>query len=225
MENVFMSSKEKNPGIFFSPTSSVRTGYHVLPEDTFVLSTQLMNMDNKDKWLWATMTYDYVDGDHTELKDGKVIWMSLSRNMCATGVSSPFGVANITDGGRQPLKMAFGEHSIPWVVPYNAQLLGTNGHMHDGATSMDIYHEGKLICTSTPEYAMTPNGGMGGGMEGGSHGHGRRQLKPLMGGNYTNKDIEHIALQRPCIFEPPFNVKKGDQMYLVANYDFNKHPG
>jgi len=229
MENVFMSSKERNPGLFFQANSSVKTGYHVLPEDSFVLTTELMNMDNKDKWLWVTMTYDYIDGDHPELKDGKVIWMSLSRDMCGTVPKNPFGEANITDDGRQPLKMIFGEHSIPWEVPYDAQLLGTNGHMHDGATSMEVFHNSELICTSVPKYAYSSTGGMGmpgGGTSGsGGHSHGRRQLKPLMGGNYTNKDIEHISQQLPCIHEPPLSVKKGDKMFIVANYDFNKHPG
>jgi hypothetical protein len=226
MENVFMSSKERNPGVFSQPDSPVRTGYHVLPDDQFVLSTELMNMDNREKWLWVTMTYDFLDGDHTEIKDGKVIWLSLSRSNCANGIENPFGEANITESGRQPLKMAFSEHSIPWIVPYDAQLLGTNGHMHDGATSMELFRNDKLICTSIPEYAMTQTSGMGGmGESGGGHSHGRRQLKPLMGGNYTNKDIEHISRQLPCIYNPPLEIKKGDKMYVSANYNFTLHPG
>jgi len=220
MENVFMSSKERNDGIFLQHNSSVKTGYHVLPEDSFVLINELMNMDDREKWLWVTMTYDYIEGDHTELKDGKVVWMTISKDLCGNGTQNPFGETNTTLS-RQPVNMVFSEHSVPWEIPYDAQLLGTNGHMHDGATSMEIFHQNKLICTSVPKYANTSSAGGMGGMSG----HGKRDLKPLMGGNYSNKDIEHISQQLPCLFEPPLAVKKGDKMYLAANYDFNKHPG
>jgi hypothetical protein len=227
MENVFMSSKEQNPGVYHAPNSTVKTGYHLLPDDTFTLSCELMNMEAREKWLWVAMTYDYIEGDHTELKDGKVVWMTISRNNCGIETPSPFGKSNITLEGRQPLQMAFSEHSMPWSVPYDAELLGTNGHMHDGATSMEVFHKEKLICTSVPMYAKSGGGAMGmsGGSAPGGHGHSKREEKPLMAGNYSNMEIEHISQQLPCIYEPPIQLKKGDSMFIAANYDFNKHPG
>lgn len=244
MENVFMSSKERNPGLFTQAKSSVKTGYHILEEDQFVVFTELMNMGDQEKWAWVTITYDYIDGEQPDYLDGKVIWQQIGRNSCGDDPRNPFGESNMTDN-RQPIKMAFGEHSFPWELPYDAQLLGTNGHMHDGATSMEIFLNDKHVCTTAPSYSskqtkegmgMAGAGMAGSGMAGGGHSHGGRKrdvkpvankpgVKPLAGGNYTNTQIDHIEQQIPCIFEPPLKVKKGDKMNLVANYDFNKHPG
>ncbi|KAF2433288.1 hypothetical protein EJ08DRAFT_73787 [Tothia fuscella] len=228
MENVFMSSKERNPALFTQARHSVKTGYHVVPEDQFVLMTELMNMEDKEKWLWVTLTYDFLDGDHPEYKDGKVIWQYLGRNSCGNETRNPFGATNLTEY-RQPTRAAFGEHSYPWEIPYDAELLGSNGHMHDGARNMEIFHNEKMICTSIPTYSnKTTAGSMGSPSDTGGaamrHSHGKRDI-PLKGGNYTNTEIPHIARQIPCIFDPPVKVMKGDKMYLIANYDFDQHPG
>jgi hypothetical protein len=240
MEIIFMSSKERSEALFLLPNSSVKTAYHLEPEDSFVLSTELYNMDDKEKWLWVTVTYDYIDGVNTDYKDGKMVWMTIGRSLCGHSFDNPFGASNMTMFA-QPLKMNFSEHSIPWDIPYNAQLLGTNGHMHDGASSMDIFHDGQLVCTSIPKYGnATAHGMAGGGMAaggmaaggmaggmlgGGGHSHGKRDLKPIVAGNYTNTQIEHILRQTPCIHEPPLKVEKGGKMFLAANYNFYKHPG
>jgi hypothetical protein len=239
MENVFMSSKERNDGIFTRPDASIKTGYHILEDDEFVVFTELMNMSDKEKWAWLTITYDYIDGEQTDYLDGKVVWQQIGRNSCGDDPRNPFGESNMTDL-RQPTKIAFAEHSFPWEIPYDAQLLGTNGHMHDGAISMEIFYNDKHVCTTAPTYSSKQSGpgmGMGGAVAApGGHGHGGRKrdvnpvpnpsaVKPLNGGNYTNTQIDHIEKQVPCVFEPPMKVKKGDKMNLVANYDFTKHPG
>jgi len=227
MENMFMSAKTETEGVFLLPNSSVKSGYHLSPSDSFVLTTEVMNMDTREKWVWLTLTYDYIEGENPEYKDARVVWMTISKSICGDNAHNPFGEGNLTES-RQPLKRVFSEHSLPWELPSDAQLLGENGHLHDGGVGMDIFYNDQLICTTTPKYAKgASTGAMGGGgtSDGSKHSHGRRDIKPLNGGNYTNSDIEHIVQQTPCINEPPLAVKKGAKMWLAANYDFDKHPG
>jgi hypothetical protein len=231
LEDIYMAGNEKTEAEYSVRNSSVKTGYHLLAADSFVLNTELMNMEDKEKWVWLTLTFDYLDGEHREYKDGKIVWMTISQALCSNDTTS-FGPSNLTAKSFQPLKKVFSEHSMPWTVPADMELLGTAGHMHDGAESMDIFHNGKRICTSTPEYSKSAKGGMGGGgmagaPMGGGHGHGGRRLfrRQLMGGAAGNTEIEHIEKQPPCKFEPPVVIKKGDKMHLSANYDLTKHPG
>ncbi|KAF2401142.1 hypothetical protein EJ06DRAFT_529296 [Trichodelitschia bisporula] len=230
VEDLFMSGNERSEAIYSFPRSSVKAGYHLLMQDMFMLNAELLNMDANEKWVWMTLTYDILDGEHPEYKDGKVVWMNIGPALCGT-TANPFGASNVTKT-YQPTARKFEEKSIPWVIPVDGQILGSTGHMHDGALGMDFFHDGKKICTSTSLYSKTAKGVMMGGpgassnssagaMPGG-HSHGRRQI---MGGNYNNKDIEHIAQQIPCLYEPPVKIRKGEKLWIAANYDYDTHPG
>ena len=230
MENMFMSAKTETEGMFLLPNSTVKSGYHLNPTDTFVLFTELMNLNVEEKWVWLTINYDFLEGENPEHKDARVVWMTISRSLCGNSTDNPFGEGNLTVESRQPLKRVFSEHSIPWEVPADALLLGENGHLHDGGISMDIFLDSKKICTTSPKYGRGPApsmSGAGGLGTGGppKHTHGKREDKPLPGGTYNNTDIDHIIQQYPCIHEPPLVVKKGEPMWLAANYDFQTHPG
>jgi ligand-binding sensor domain-containing protein len=41
----------------------------------------------------------------------------------------------------------------------------------------------------------------------------------------SNLEIEHIEHQENCMFKDGVQMKKGDEMYLQASYDFKLHPG
>jgi hypothetical protein len=225
VENVYMSGNERTQGIYTYPNTTLKTGYHILSSDSFILNTELMNMDNDEKWVWPVMTYDYIDGEHPEYMDSKIAWQTLGDSACGRR-ENPFGPANVTMNNLQPLKDTFSEHSVPWEMLQDGYVLGTVGHLHDGATSMDIFHNKKVICSTVPVYAKSSSntGGMGGASGGsGGHGHSRRQV--MMGSTKDNADIAHISAQPPCIYDPPIAIKKGETMHLVANYDFNKYPG
>lgn len=41
----------------------------------------------------------------------------------------------------------------------------------------------------------------------------------------SNLEIEHIESQGSCDFLDGIAMKKGEEMYLQASYDFKTHPG
>jgi hypothetical protein len=53
-----------------------------------------------------------------------------------------------------------------------------------------------------------------------AHGHGGMIKRQMMGSGAGNTDIPHILKQDPCLFPDGIPMKKGDNMYLQANYNF-----
>jgi hypothetical protein len=170
-----------------------------------------MNMNEQEKWVWITLTYDYVE-QFQEYKESQVLWLSVGFSRCTGRTENPFGQTNLTKT-LQPTKMVFSEHSVPWTAQFDGSLMATSAHLHDGATSMEIYKNGNVVCVSLPHYEKGP------GMD--MHGHSKRQMGKVEKGN-TN---EHIVRQSPCIYEDPIPFKKGDMIFTKANYDFTKHAG
>jgi hypothetical protein len=226
MENIFMVGNERTTSQFGVKGSGIKSGYHVNPSDMFVLNTEIMNMDEKEKWVWVTVTYDYIDEFRPEYKEGKMVWQSIGTNRCAElGDANPFGITNLTKTA-QPTKMTFAEHSIPWIVPQDGFMLGAAAHMHDGGTNTKVYRNNDLLCTSLPKYSKDGKGMGGAGPTGAKPpAHSHKIKRQIQGGNYDNFELQHISSQPPCIFEKPVPLKKGDKMYVVANYDFLKYPG
>jgi hypothetical protein len=214
-ENVGMSGNEKSSVLYAVPDPlAMKAGYKITKKDTFILSTQLMNLEDREKWVWVTVTYDYVDGPRPEYIGSRFIWKSLSPNtagICISGSGSPFGPSNLTDG-MLPKSRKFSEHSMPIPSGLDGYILATGGHMHDGGTGIDILQNDKVICTSTAYYNTSTAG----------HGHMKRQIP---GGNYNNNDIPHISGQHRCTFPQGIPVSKKDKMYIRANYDFDTHFG
>jgi hypothetical protein len=214
IERIFEAGNEKGEALFTQPGSSVKTGYHMRATDMYILNTEMMNMDNREKWLWLTITYDYLDADYSEFKESKVLWLSIGPPRCGGKVDNPFGVSNLTLK-QQPKALVLAEHSIPWVAPLDGWILATNGHMHDGGISTEVYKNKDNICTSIPTYSKTGQSGMG-GMGGGLR---KRQNQQ------ASNNGEHIASQTPCFFQQPIALKKNDIMYIKSYYDFTKHQG
>jgi len=213
IEHLFESGNERTEIAFVLPNSTVKSGYHVRPSDIFLINTELMNMENQEKWVWLTLTFDYMDGSPPGYKEGKVVWMSIGPSRCGGTSDNPFGRSNLT-ATQQPTSVSFSEYSIPWISPRDGYILGANGHMHEGGTSVDVFRNDQLICTSLPKYAKSAAKGMGG------H-HGKRQN---MGG-HSSDDIEHIGEQTGCEFHQAIPIRKGDKMFIRSNYDFTQHPG
>lgn len=130
-EHVFESGNERSDSPYYSPPSGIKSGYHVRNDDIFVINTELMNMEDKEKWAWVTLEYDYIEGFNPEWKDGKIVWISVGPNRCTGSDLNPFGVTNLTKT-QQPLKDKFAEYSVPWVAPADGLVLGGNSHLHDG---------------------------------------------------------------------------------------------
>jgi hypothetical protein len=183
-----------------------------------------MNMEDKEKWVWVTVTYDYLDGPQPNYRKGGMVWKSISvttAGVCpsTTMSQSPFGASNVTSD-MIPKSEVFSESSVPWISPTDGTIVMTGGHMHDGGVSTEIFQNNKLICSSIPHYSNS-TGGMGG------HGHASEMPKSggAGGGGNSNKENEHIQSQSRCDFPQGLPLKKGDTMYIRTNYDFRKYPG
>jgi hypothetical protein len=220
-EYFFESGNEKTTVPYGFKNSTFKSGYRLRPSDTVVINTELMNLDDKEKWVWLALTYDYLEGSHPDYKSGKIIWMSIGPNRCGRRDPNPFGASNLT-ATLQPTSQKLSESSFPWIAPQNGYILGFNGHMHDGGVEIKVHKNGKQLCTTVPVYS---SGGTG--MGGHSSGHSKRQMgpPPLKGGEYGNSDIAHISGQEPCMFDPPLKLTKGDSLHIESVFDFDKHPG
>jgi hypothetical protein len=209
-----MAGNEKSPVFFGLKNSTVKSGYRLGPSDTLILNTQLMNMEDKEKWVWVTMTYQYLDGDQPDFKNGRNMWDSLSSTtfgVCPIAKVNSFGKSNLT-ADLQPLRDDFlYEYSIPWISPADGLILATGGHMHDGGTDIEIFQNDQLICKSVATY----------GKSGGEHG----AMGSTGTGPESNMKIEHIVHQSRCEFKDGLPIKKGDRVNMKANYDFRVHPG
>jgi hypothetical protein len=210
-EPLFESGNERTEIPFTSATPGWKTGYRVRQSDFFVLNSELMNMNEQEKWVWITINYDYIE-NFEGYKESQILWLSVGFSRCTGSTENPFGKTNLTKT-LQPTKPVFSEHSIPWTAASDGYVIATSSHLHDGATSMEIYKNDKVICVSLPEY------GKGGGMH--MAGHSKRQMGKVENGNQD----EHIVSQSPCIYNDPIAFKKGDTIFTKANYNFTQHAG
>ncbi|KAF2667628.1 hypothetical protein BT63DRAFT_415173 [Microthyrium microscopicum] len=236
VESIMIVGNERTDGGYALKGSHIKSGYKVNPKDSFILQTELMNMEDTEKYVWQTITYEYLEGLQPDYKSGQTVYMTIgeasnpSVTKCSKTAKNPFGPTNMTIDAL-PLSMKFSEHSKVWNSLIDGRILKTAGHMHDGGTSIEIVQNDKVICDSVPKYSKDASAGMPGmdaGMGGkGGHSHGGRKNKRQVKapGGYKNTDIEHIAGQNRCDYPDGIPLKKGDTMHIRANYDFNLHKG
>jgi hypothetical protein len=95
-----------------------------------------------------------------------------------------------------------------------------------GGTSTRFFLEQEMICESVPKYARGTGGHSHGGTGGMSGMSGMSMRKRQMGGaTAINSNIDHIEEQPACVFNKPVPIKKGQDMFIKADYDFTEHPG
>jgi len=211
IEILYMNGNEKTRALYGVPTANVRSGYNVHDSDKFVLNTQLMNLEDKVKWVWVAMTYDYILQPGWNVKSSKLNWMSMGDlipRYCADVFINPWGQRNVTEDLR-PLKEVFVERSMPMPFPTKALFFGAAAHMHDGGIGVEIYHNQKMVCNSTAIYGKN---------EGGMSSHGGH-------GQGGAASAEHIVKQTICEYNDPLPVNAGDTFHMAVSYDFKRHPG
>jgi hypothetical protein len=130
-EHIFESGNERSVIPFYLPETGVKAGYHLRTSDKFAINTELMNMEDREKWVWLTLQFDLVEGFSSEYKESKVVWMSVGPDRCTGSVENPFGATNLTKS-QQPIKDVFEEYSSPWISPKSGLVIGSNSHLHNG---------------------------------------------------------------------------------------------
>jgi hypothetical protein len=207
-----MSGNERTVSGFAIANAIIKSGYKVTPQDSFVLQTSLMNMEDVEKWAWITITYEVLDGLRPDYRPGKQVFMTIGAPAatCGRAIRSPWGPSNLTVA-LQPKTAEFIEHSIPWIAPQDGYILSTGGHMHDGGTTTEIFKNEKRICDSVTHYSES-KGAM---------------VKRQQPGDQAATDTAaaHIERQDICSYPEGIPLKKGDSMHLLVKYDFKAHPG
>jgi hypothetical protein len=222
VESMFMSGNERTVGGYGLVNSTIKSGYSITKNDNFILTTELMNMDDIEKWVWVTVTYELLEGPHPDYRQGKTVFMSIGQSSCdGLNVTNPFGAPNIT-AYQVPKSDMFEENSIPWRSPQNGYVLSTGGHMHDGGLTTEIFQNGKLICDSVAEYGKAKAKP---GAPGHSHGGRKRQVEMNSASVANMAEAEHIQSQRVCDYNDGIPLSKGDSMHLKVKYNFNEHMG
>jgi hypothetical protein len=212
-----MCGNEKSPGEYAIRGSPVKSGYSIGPLDRFVFQTQVQNMDDREKWVWQTVTYEYVPGKQAkDYKKSQIVWLTIgersnpSQTTCLKRVPNPFGISNITETN-VPKSRTFREHSKIVHAVGDGLVLKSGGHVHDGSTGADVFKNDEVICNSVATYR-----------KGAGH-HHKRQIKA--DGSYSTADLEHISDLSMCRWPQGLPMKQGDLLYMTANYDFTLHKG
>jgi len=240
IEDLFQSGNERQYSGFALNTSSMKTGYQIKKEDKFLFVTELMNMNEEPKWVWLTMSYEYLDGPQPDVHPAHMLYQTIGTGCQVNkGQKNPFGNSNISETAIPHKGLdKFSESSFPWTSPYDGTVIAAGGHLHDGGEDVQIFVNGDVICDSRAIYGK--GGAESGGMRKRRPSHVRRHVRrqdegmedmPGMGGESegghshgsTGDGQEHVVRMDDCSVGKP--LKKGDKLWLTVNYDFTKHPG
>jgi len=152
------------------------------------------------KNVYLTIDFEYIPGAlPAGFKRTRALWLDVT-NCGISSVIPPRG------------QMKFKLNSKKWTVGYSGEMLGVGGHLHDGGTLLNIYKNNDVICASDANYGT-----------GGGHSHGRRSIEKRQGNGPSADGKEHIQKMTTCSMMGP--VSPNDQIWIDAQYDFNKHKG
>jgi hypothetical protein len=201
-----MSGDEKTTGEFANPAiPEVKSGYAITPKDAFSMQIKLQNMQEAEKHIWVTISYEYLPGNHFDYKKGKTLWLSIGMLGAITGLGNnrdpTWGATNLTMKDL-PKKNVSSENSFIWTAPRDGVVLSTGGYLHPGGTSLQIFKEGNSIYDSVARYGSA-TGSIGG--HGGSGGHGAQASDP---------GLQSIEKQVICFFKEGHKFKKGEKMWI-----------
>jgi len=201
IERFFSSGNEKTPTAFGDVIENkVHSVFPISKSDGFSAQLELMNMIDQPLDVWITIDYEFLPGPKpANFLSAKALWLDVT-NCGVSSVKPP--------SGKTQFKLA----SRPWTSAYDGQMLGVGGHLHDGGTNVNIYHNNQVMCNSKAQYDEPQMKGMAKGMtrrDGGPHG--------------ANDNMAHIKQMGTCSALGP--IKKGDTIFIDANYDFNKFQG
>jgi hypothetical protein len=120
-EALMMDGNERTPNTYYKPGGHMKSGYPMTNRDTMVAIWELMNMDPVEKWVWLTLSYEYIDGHPQEYHPIHQLFLSIGPS--CSGFINPYGKSNLSFTG-QPKSKVFQEFSIPWKSPVDGYLLG-----------------------------------------------------------------------------------------------------
>jgi len=167
---------------YTTPDGKLDSGYYI-KNNTFAVQSEVVNYRKDPQKVYLTMDLEYLPG--------KVGRDSLFTLLTVTGCRQGSGwfakeAKNSMTSGEFPILS-------------DGTIINARGHLHDGGELMELYLNGKKVCTSNAVY-----GGKGGTMV------------------IDGKKWETISEMTDCNGTIP--VKKGDTLKMKAAYDLEKHP-
>jgi hypothetical protein len=204
MDAFFTNGNERELKGFTALDGSFKSGYYVKPNDSFLLYSELMNMDPVDKHVWVTVYYEYLPGRQKDFQNTKAVWIQLGQ--CGQPDIDASTGKSVFYMGRPLNSKAFAETSHAWTAKKDGTLVFVSGHEHDGGTYTEIFKNDQLICNSTMQY-------------GGTSAY-RQKVNPEMG---MKMPTEHISNVSRCFMMG--DMKPGDTFKQTSHYNFELHPG
>jgi hypothetical protein len=194
-ERILVVHNDRNE-TYYGVNGADSYGYYLSNEDKMSLVLELKNDATDTKEVFLTITFEYTPGKPANYKAVKPLWMDAQTCDAPSSEIEP-----------PKDKKIFTLESKPWTSPIDGTLLTTVGHMHDGATHLEVSVNDKLVCDSIATYG------------------GNKDYEPTPEAiKLGAPKMEHITRYSPCANFG--KVKKGDQIKLKAFYDFEKYkPG
>jgi hypothetical protein len=110
------------------------------------------------------------------------------------------------------------ELDYQFAVPYDGEVIGAFGHLHDGGVKTQFHVDNKLVCDNIAKYGTTPEyispselDSKGSSIGGQGHSH--------------SGPAKHISEMKTCPGQGSLPMKKGQTWKFKALYDFEANQG
>lgn len=167
---------------YTTPDGKMDSGYYV-KDNTFAVQSEVVNYKDTPQQVYLTLDLEYLPGKVG--RDSLFTLLTVTGCTMNSGWFSKEKKNNLTSG--------------EFPILTNGTIINARGHLHDGGEAMELYLNGKKVCTSKAIY-----GGEGGTMV------------------VAGKKWETISEMTDCDGTIP--VKTGDRLKMKALYDLDKHP-
>ncbi|RDI80934.1 hypothetical protein Vi05172_g9131 [Venturia inaequalis] len=155
---------------------------------------ELMSEATKPITVYMTLTWEFVPKSTPGYKKAVMVWLDVTDCARESEFPSPEG--------------KYEKASKEWVMGHDGELLMGIGHVHDGGTQVDLYHNSKISCSSKQVYANR----RGGYVEATDGSVIKSMVMP---------EGSHISDVGVC--KDWGEVKKGDKLKVIAYYDDKMH--
>jgi hypothetical protein len=171
------------PNVYFSASdkATFKSAFLTGKNDLFGLQAEIVNYNPANETVFLDLEVEYLEKQPADWLDASTMVLS------ATGCKDP--------GYRPPQKELIYTHVSEKVdVQNNGYVVNTRGHLHDGGTAIEMWHNDKMVCRSLPTYGKAPGAAADAAL--------------------TITDMSWC--------HDPVPIKKGDTLQLKTYYDLTK---
>lgn len=195
-ERFLVVHNDRNATTYGLSGADPTVGFPVRKDDKWTMILELKNEKNIEQEVYYDLIFEFIPGPAPKegFTEVKGVWMDAQKCGSKTG-SEIYPPAD---------EDVFTLESKKWVSPYNGRWISSVGHMHEGATCLELLSNGEPLCEShavygdDPAYKPTPESLALGVM-----------------------DLPHVTHYTSCL---DFGkLSKGDEIELKAHYNFTKH--